>query len=58
MPQRIDPFTPMGISIECLCQGHNDALPVRESNRELATFSSLTETLSLSYRSALIEISA
>ena len=42
-PQRGDCFGPKWeISVNCLSQGHSDALPVRESNRESATFWSLT----------------
>ena len=37
-PQRVDCFAPVRMSVKCLSQGHNIELPVRESNREPATF--------------------
>ena len=39
--QRIDCLAQWEISVKCLCQGRNDALPVRESNQGSATFRSL-----------------
>ena len=37
-PQRVAFLAPMEISVKCLSQGHSDALPGRESNRESAIF--------------------
>ena len=37
-PQRVDRLTQEEISVECLSQGRNDALPVRKSDQGSATF--------------------
>ena len=41
-PQWVDCLAQMEISVKCLSQGHNEALPVRELNQRSVTFRSLT----------------
>ena len=42
LSQQVNCLVPMEIGLKCFFQGHNDEMPVRESNRESATFRSLT----------------